>query len=179
MQLTTERLILRPWCEADAESLYKYASDERVSAPTGFPVHTSVENSREIIRNVLSMGENYAVCLKTDGVAIGSIGLKIGAKSNFDLPETEGELGFWIGVPFWGQGFIPEAARELIRYAFDELHLTRLWCGYFDGNKKSKRAQEKCGFVYHRTVRDIFWEKTGDIRTEHISCLEAPHSFQK
>lgn len=47
--IQTERLILRPWCEADAESLYEYAKDERVGPAAGWPVHTSVENSREII----------------------------------------------------------------------------------------------------------------------------------
>ena len=50
----TERLILRHWAEDDAEELYKYASDPQVGPPAGWPPHTSVENSREIIKNVLS-----------------------------------------------------------------------------------------------------------------------------
>ena len=172
MILHTERLILRPWDEADAESLYEYAKDDRVGPIAGWPPHTSAENSREIIRTVLSEPETYAVCLKEDNRAIGSIGLMIGKNSNLDLPENEGEIGYWIGVSFWGQGLIPEAVRELIRRAFDELHLVRLWCGYFDGNEKSKRCQEKCGFVYHHTNKDIPWKLMGDIRTEHITCLD-------
>ena len=171
MILETERLVLRPWDETDAESLYEYAKDERVGPITGWPVHTSVDMSRDVIKNVLSAPETYAVCLKEDNKAIGSIGLMIGKNSNLALPENEGELGYWIGVPFWGQGLIPEAARELIRRAFADLGLEKLWCGYFDGNEKSKRVQEKCGFVYQRTDRDIYWQKTGDIRTEHITCL--------
>ena len=67
MILETERLILRPWCEDDAEELYKYASDPEVGPPAGWPPHTSVENSREIIRTVLSAPETYAVCLKENG----------------------------------------------------------------------------------------------------------------
>ena len=101
MILTTERLILRPWEESDAESLYEYAKDERIGPPTGWPAHTSVRNSLEIIRTVLAAPENYAVCLKEDNRAIGSIGLMVGEQSNIGLPDTEAEIGFWIGVPFW------------------------------------------------------------------------------
>ena len=63
MELQTERLILRPWLESDAESLYEYAKDPRVGPMAGWPPHTSVENSLGIIRNVLAVDENYAVCL--------------------------------------------------------------------------------------------------------------------
>ena len=169
--LTTERLLLRAWVEADAESLFKYAKDDRIGPAAGWPVHTSVENSREIIRTVLSSPETYAVCMKENNEPIGSVGLMIGQRSNIGLPDTEGEIGYWIGVPFWGQGLIPEAVREVIRHAFEDLRLATLWCGYFDGNEKSRRVQEKCGFRYHHTNRDIYWERMGDVRTEHISRL--------
>ncbi len=171
MILQTERLLLRPWEETDAESLYEYAKDERVGPIAGWPPHTSVENSRAVIKNVLSVPETYAVCLKKDNRAIGSIGLMIGKNSNIELPESEGEIGYWIGVPFWGKGLIPEATRELIRHAFADLHLETLWCGYFDGNEKSKRCQEKCGFTYHHTNKDVYWKLMDDIRTEHITRL--------
>ena len=171
MILETERLILRPWEETDAESLYEYAKDDRVGPITGWPAHTSVEMSREVIQTVLSAPEIYAVCLKEDNRAIGSIGLMIGSRSNIGLPDTEAEIGYWIGVPFWGRGLIPEAAREIIRRAFADLHLETLWCGYFDGNEKSRRVQEKCGFVYHHTNKDLYWKMMDDIRTEHITRL--------
>ena len=171
MELYTERLVLRPWTEADAESLYEYARDPAVGPIAGWPVHTDVENSREIIRTVLSAEETYAVCLREDGVAIGSVGLVMGRASNLPISEGEGEIGYWIGVPFWGRGLIPEACRELIRHGFEDLGLDRLWCGYFDGNEKSRRAQEKCGFVYQRTDKDIHWRLMDDIRTEHVTCL--------
>lgn len=179
MNMETERLILRPWCEDDAESLFAFAKDPAVGPIAGWPTHTSVENSREIIRNVLAVNETYAVCLKTDNKAIGSIGLMIGTQSNLDLPETEGEIGYWIGVPFWGMGLIPEATKELIRHAFVDLNLETLWCGYFEGNAKSKRVQEKCGFVYHHTNKDIYWKMMDDIRTEHITRLTRKEWEQK
>ena len=171
MRFETERLILRPWIESDAESLYEYASDPAVSGPTGFPVHKSAEESREVIKNILSADGNYAVCLKPEDKAVGCVSLMIGEKSNIKCAGNEAEIGYWIGVPFWGNGFIPEAVCRIMRYGFEELGLEKLWCGYFDGNEKSRRVQEKCGFVYHHTNRDLFWEKTGETKTEHITCI--------
>ena len=88
MILKTDRLILRPWEESDAEDLYEYAKDDRIGPPTGWPAHTSVRNSLDIIRTVLAAPETYAVCLKENGKAIGSIGLMIGEQSNIGLPDT-------------------------------------------------------------------------------------------
>jgi len=172
MQLETKRLILRSWLESDAECLYNYAKNPDIGPIAGWPVHTSIENSREIIKNVLSADETYAVCLKKDNKAIGSVGLMIGnASSNLDLPDTEAEIGYWIGVPFWGQGFIPEAVQELLRHGFKDLRLLKIWCAYFHGNMKSKRVQEKCGFTYHHTNENVLCKLIGDIRTEHITCM--------
>lgn len=178
MELITERLILRPWQESDAESLYKYAKDPKVGPIAGWPVHTSVDNSRGIIREVLSAEETYAVCLKENERAVGSIGLMKGAASNLNLPDTEGEIGYWIGVPYWGQGLIPEAVKEILRRGFEDLKLDKIWCGYFEGNTKSKRVQEKCGFIYHHTNENIYWRLMDDIRTEHVSCINREDWYQ-
>lgn len=169
-KLETERLILRPWEELDAEILYEYAKDPRVGPIAGWPVHTSVDNSREIIRDVLSADGTYAVTAKGGNRAIGSIGLMVGDKSNLGLLETEAEIGYWIGVPFWGMGYIPEAAQELMRYAFVELKLDTIWCGYFDGNDKSRRVGEKCGFRFDRT-EEKEWPLIGETKTQHITRL--------
>lgn len=116
--IETERLILRPWREDDAEALYKYASDPDIGPPAGWPTHTCIENSRDIIRTVFSAPETYAVCLK-DGSPIGSIGLKLNGSTDMTDRDDECELGYWIGKPFWGQGMIPEASRALLRHAFE------------------------------------------------------------
>ena len=171
MILETERLILRPWELTDAEYLFQYASHPAVGPIAGWSPHTSVENSREIIENILSAPETYAVVLKELSHPIGSIGLMIGSASNIGIPDTEGEIGYWIGVPFWGQGFIPEASRKIMQHGFEDLGLQRLWCGYFDGNNKSKRAQEKCGFTYHHTTNNVPCAIEGLLRTEHITCI--------
>ena len=168
MILETKRLILRPWCEADAEDLYTYASDPLVGPPAGWPPHTSIENSREIIRTVLSAPETYAVCLKENGKAIGSVGMH---RNDIAEEDDEYELGYWIGRPFWGQGLIPEASHELIRHAFEDLGMNRIWCGHYDGNIKSRRVQEKLGFVFHHTTEGIEVSLLGEIRTGHVMLL--------
>ena len=169
--LETDRLILRFWNESDAEDLYKYASNPDVGPIAGWPVHTSVENSKDIIKGVLSEPDTYAVVLKETGHPVGSIGLMRGEASNIGISDMEAEIGYWIGVPYWGQGLIPEAVNEIMRYGFDELKLEKIWCGYFDGNEKSKRVQEKCGFHYSHTSENVHCAIEGDLRTEHVTCI--------
>lgn len=171
MILQTKRLLLRPWENGDAEDLYEYAKDPLVGPIAGWPVHTNIEFSKRILKTVLSEPGIFAVVLKQTNRPIGSIGLTLGKESTLNIEEDEGEIGYWVGVPYWGQGIIPEAATELLRYGFEELGLKRVWCGYFEGNTKSRRVQEKCGFQYHHTNRDIYWELMNDIRTEHVTCL--------
>ncbi len=171
MELYTKRLILRPWQESDAKALYKYAKNPNVGPIAGWQPHTSIENSREIIKNVLSAAENYAVVLKETGEAVGSIGIMT-AKSEIHsatMVADECEIGYWIGEAYWGQGLIPEAVNELLRYAFEDLQMTTVWCGYFDGNEKSKRVQEKCGFIYSHTEYNTPVPLMNDVRTEHFT----------
>lgn len=169
MVFETDRLILRPWNEDDAESLFLYAKDPDVGPIAGWPVHTSVDYSREIIKDVLSADETYAVCLKENNRAIGSIGLIPPAQTHTEISDDEMEIGYWIGVPFWGKGLIPEAVRVLIEHAFVDLGCRALWCGYYDGNEKSRRCQEKCGFNYHHTEENKPCALMGDVRTEHFT----------
>ncbi|HHU74162.1 MAG TPA: GNAT family N-acetyltransferase [Clostridiales bacterium] len=171
MILKTERLILRPWEERDAEDLFKYASNPKVGPIAGWPPHKNMEESLNVIRNVFSVPECYAVCLKEDNKAIGCIALKMGEATDMTDAEDECELGYWIGEPFWGQGLIPEAARELIRHGFEDLGMKTIWCGYYDGNEKSKRVQEKCGFVYLHTIEGLEVPLLGETRTGHTNYL--------
>lgn len=167
----TERLLLRPWLESDAEELYLYAKDPQVGPIAGWPPHKSVDDSREIIRTVLSKPETYAIVLKSTGKPIGSIGLMFKGDGFAPIGDTEAELGFWVGVPHWGNGYAPEASRCLFRYGFGQLNLTAIWCGYYDGNLKSKRAQEKCGFEYQFTKENCPTPMFDELRTMHFNLL--------
>lgn len=171
MILTTKRLILRPWEESDAESLYTYAKDPSIGPIAGWPVHTDVKNSLEIIRNVLNTPETYAICLKEDNEAIGSVGLHLNGSTDLTDRDDECELGYWIGKPFWGNGYVPEAAQEIIRHGFEDLGMTAIWCSYYDGNIKSKRVQEKCGFIYQFTSKELEVPLMNEVRTGHVSRL--------
>lgn len=169
--METERLILRPWREEDALPLYKYAKNPAVGPIAGWPPHTSVENSREVIRDILSAPETYAVVLKETNEPVGSVGIMFGdSVHSADMQDGDAEIGYWIGVPYWGKGLIPEAVNRLLRRCFEELEVKRVWCGYYDGNTKSRRVMDKCGFKFHQTEEGKP-SPLGDVRTEHFTLL--------
>lgn len=172
MVIHTERLTLRPWRETDAASLFAYASDPDVGPAAGWPPHRSIEESREIIRTVFAAPHTFAVCLAATDEPVGSIGLMPSrCESNRRDDGLELEVGYWIAKPFWGRGFAPEAVRAMQRYAFDTLGCKALWCGYYEGNNKSLRVQQKCGFAPHHVERDVLCELMGDVRTECFTYL--------
>ncbi len=91
---------------------------------------------------MLSVPETYAIVDKESGTAIGSISLKLKGSTDLTDREDECEIGYWLGVPYWGKGLMTEAAKELIRHAFEDLGMTKVWAGYYDGNDRSRRVQE-------------------------------------
>lgn len=171
MELETKRLQLRPWLAEDASWLYEYAKDPAVGPAAGWPAHRDIEESRALICTVLNGPACYAICEKVCGHPIGTIELKLPGKTELTDRATECELGYWLGRPFWGRGYMPEAARTLLRYGFTELEMEAIWCGYYTGNEKSKRVQEKLGFVPHHLRRSAPVPLLGEMRDEQINVL--------
>lgn len=169
--LETERLILRPWKKSDAPELYCYAKDPAVGPIAGWPVHTSVEYSRRIISTVFAEPETYAVVLKETGLAVGCAVILLPGCCNAPAARNEAEIGYWIGVPYWGHELIPEAVRALLRRCFTTLGCDGVWSGRYDGNENSRRVQEKCGFRFHHTEINKPCLLMGELRTEHFSYL--------
>ena len=169
--LETERLILRPWADSDAEDLYEYAKDPDVGPAAGWPAHRSVEESLDVIQNVLKERETYAICLKTDGRAIGAVSLKLKGHTDLTDRDDECELVYWVGKPFWGQGIMPEAAREILRHAFEDIGMEKVWVAYYEGNDKSRRVQEKAGFRYQWRSEDVDVPLLHEKRTGYVSLL--------
>lgn len=169
--LETQRLLLRPWCVEDAQALYDLAKDPQVGPAAGWPVHTSVENSRHIIQTVLAVEGTYAVVPRGEAAPIGSVALMLGEKDGRDMGPRGAEAGYWIGVPHWGKGYIPEAVEELLRHGFQDLGLETVWCAYYDGNVKSRRVMEKCGFRYHHTEEGKLCALLDQVHTEHFTAL--------
>lgn len=169
--LETERLTLRAWAETDAESLYAYAKDPDIGPIAGWPAHRSKEESLNTIRHVLNGKECYAICERGSNNPIGSIELKLNGHTDMTDRDDECELGYWLGKPFWGRGYMPEAAKEVIRHGFVDLGMSAIWCGYYDGNLKSKRVQEKVSFVYHHTCDEVPVPLMHEVRVGHVNVL--------
>ena len=145
--METERILLRPWHESDAEALFKYASDPEVGPRAGWAPHKSVEESLEIIRTVFNNDTNWAIELKATGEAIGAIGYASACGCN--LPAREGEplCGYWVAKPYWNQGICTEALRLMLDHIHKMTVIKSLISGHFVDNPASGRVMEKCGFV--------------------------------
>ena len=168
--LKTNRLILRRFEDSDAEDMFKYASDPAVGPIAGWPAHQSVEESLDVIRNVLNGKEAYAICLKEGGM-IGTIELKLNGHTDMTERDDECEMGYWLGKPFWGQGIMPEAVEEMLRHAFEDCGMTKVWIGYYEGNEKSKRVQEKCRFRYGWKSEGVDVPLMHEKRTGNVSSM--------
>jgi RimJ/RimL family protein N-acetyltransferase len=139
--LETARLRLRPLRPTDAPRIREYAGDLRVAEMTSLIPHPYPEHAAEewIVRCTAGDDIAFAIARRETDELVGAIGVH---------PEPNGliaEIGFWIGVPFWGRGYCTEAAREILRFCFEDLGLQRVHAGHFAGNEASGRVQEKIG----------------------------------
>lgn len=150
MIFKTERLILRPWKESDASNLYKYAKNPNIGPIAGWPPHQSIEESLNIINTVFAKKETYAIV--KDDEAIGSIGILIHPDGNHYWGDNCGELGYWIGEPYWGQGLIVEASKVLLKHGFEDLGLKKIYATFKNDNFQSKRVLEKLDFHHVDTI---------------------------
>ena len=110
--LETDRLLLRPFTEDDAESLYAYASHPEVGPPAGWRPHRSVEESRQVIENIFIPSDALAVLRKSDGRLIGSAGFVDRHRTELGTPSEE--IGYSLARDCWGQGLIPEAVKDVV-----------------------------------------------------------------
>lgn len=153
--IETERLILRPFRDADLEDFYAYASVEGVGEMAGWKHHESIAESRRILDSFITNDKTFALCLRENGKVVGSLGVeKYGmeeALTEFDAYYGR-ELGYILAKEHWGKGLMPEAVNAVKAYLFDELALDFLLCGYYNFNERSKRVQLKCGFKPYRSL---------------------------
>lgn len=171
--IETDRLILRPWRLSDAPALYSLARDPAIGPIAGWPPHESVEESAGVITAVLSAPETYAAVLKDAGKLVGCVGFNAGDAANMPLTADELELGYWIGKPYWGCGYATEAARAVLAHGFDDLGLSGVHSGYYDGNERSRRVLEKLGFTSVRTENGVLCKPLAETRTEHFLYLSS------
>ena len=172
MKFETRRLQLRSWKEGDAPSIFQYASDPAVGPIAGWPPHRTLGDSQDVLNLFLSKPECYAICLKPSDDPIGCVELKLQGSSDLVNNPKECELGYWLGKPFWGQGIMPEAVKEMLRHAFEDCGMERVWCGHYEGNLKSRRVMEKNGFTYRWTTENLEVPLMHETRTGHVFCIE-------
>jgi ribosomal-protein-alanine N-acetyltransferase len=146
--LETEHLFLRPFDLSDAKRVQALAGDKDVASTTLAIPHPygngMAEDWIRTHRGAFEKGElvNFAIVLRSTGELIGAIGLTLSQE------HVRAELGYWVGKPYWDQGYCTEAAREIIRYAFGSLALNRVQAMHLSRNPASGKVMRKIGMKH-------------------------------
>ena len=139
--LKTARLMLRAPSHNDVAAMVALAGDRRVAENTArIPHPYTAADAVGLLASINQTGGETVFAITLDGALIGMCGL--------DRRQDGVELGYWLGVPFWGRGYATEAARALIDHAFAELGHDMLSSGARVSNPASRRVLEKCGFQW-------------------------------
>ncbi|ODA68131.1 putative succinyl-CoA transferase [Methyloligella halotolerans] len=142
MRLRTLRLILRPLSMGDAGRIALLAGDRDIARMTASIPHPYSEwQASEWLKSVAAGEEGTVFAIESDGKLIGCTGYR-----SDDGGQTA-EVGYWVGKPFWGQGFATEAVAELIVHAFATERFDSLLGGHFEDNPASARVLGKLGFA--------------------------------
>ena len=147
--LKTDRLLLREWRESDKPAFARLNADLRVTE--FFPVSLTREESDQLSEKIQSHFRRhgfglYAAELRQTGSFIGYVGVAIPTFETKFTPCVE--IGWRLAAANWGQGLATEAAREVVRHAFDDLRLTELVSFTVPANMRSRRVMEKLGMAH-------------------------------
>lgn len=157
MQLATDRLLLRPFVPDDAPAVQRLASAYEIAENTLLIPHPYPEGAAAawIARPKEANHYLFAITLREGGDVIGAIALE--AK-----PEHgRGEIGYWVGTPYWNRGYVTEAARAVLGFGFESLGLHRIFAMHFSRNPSSGRVMQKLGMKHEGTLREH--EKKWDV----------------
>jgi [ribosomal protein S5]-alanine N-acetyltransferase len=152
--LETERLLLRPLMPDDAPAIARLAGRREIADTTiSIPHPYSEERARQWIAEtagLFAQGKSvvFAMQLKSGGNLAGGIGLR-----DIDTEHSLAELGFWVAVEYWGQGYATEAARAVVGFAFEQLGLNRIYAHHMVRNPASGRALAKLGMKVEGLLR--------------------------
>lgn len=139
--------------ESDARCLYHFAKNPNVGPIAGWPPHESVEYSLNIIKTLFCRPECYAIV--KDDIPIGCAELLIHPDGNHWWGEGSAELGYWVAEEYQGNGYATQACIILIKHAFEDLNIQRIFASYKKENLASKRVLEKLGFEYFTELNNI------------------------
>ena len=140
--LETERLSLRRPTLADVKAIAHLANDRRIAENTRCLPHPYLrDHAVEFVRAMAADGRASVFLIENSHSPIGMVGI--------DWREQDApELGYWLGVEHWGQGFGTEAARAVIDFFFEEFEAEHLMSGARVANPSSRNILEKCGFQW-------------------------------
>lgn len=152
--LETDRLILRAWEITDLDDFFEYASVEGVGEKAGWEHHKSKDKSLEILKMFMEEKKVFAIVLKENQKAIGSIGIEeLGEELDKDLDNLSGrELGYVLNKDYWNKGIMTEAVSKVIDYCFNTLKLNFLMASYFNHNIASKKVLENLNFKFYKDI---------------------------
>lgn len=154
VKLETERLLLRPLTTEDAPTVARLAGRREIADTTISIPHPYTESqAQEWIEKHAKQSNPieqivFGVTIKPDGQLIGTIGLR-----DIDHEHCQAEMGLWIGVDWWGNGFATEAAHAVIRHGFEGLKLNRIYAHHMVRNPVSGRVLEKIGMKREGLLR--------------------------
>lgn len=148
--IETERLLLRPFTETDLNDFYEYAKNPNVGPNAGWKPHENMDESKAILKDFMDNDEVLAIVWKENNKVIGSVGLH---KDPLRSADNVKMLGYVLSEDYWGRGITTEAAKAVLRYAFNEMNLYMVTVHHYPFNHRSKRVIEKCGFIYEGTLR--------------------------
>jgi Acetyltransferases, including N-acetylases of ribosomal proteins len=171
--LETNRLILRKLTLKDDQDLFEYASDDNVTRYLSWDTHKTIEDSRSFILFTLGRYErdeagDWGIIYRETGKLIGTIGF-----SWYDFKNRRAEIGYVLAKNFWGQGIMPEAARQIVKFGFEEMGLNRIECCHFLPNEKSGRVMQKIGMSYEGIARERIFAKGKYWDVKQYAILES------
>lgn len=148
--LDTNRLRIRPYSEADIAELVPLIGAREVAATTLRIAHPYTEQDARDFLELAKQRDRLwlAITLLSDARQIGGIGLRV------EADHRHAELGYWLGVRYWGQGYATEAGHEVLRYGFEELGLHRIFASHFKHNAASGRILKKIGMRHEGCQRE-------------------------
>lgn len=145
--IETERLILRAWKTDDAPDMFAYAQSPIVGPAAGWAPHSSIDVTQDYLAQTIKDDDTWAIVLKDQNRVIGSVGLHTTGV------DSVREVGYVMHPDFWGNGYMTEAVKAVLRFAFEELRLSSVRVKHYPDNVRSRNVIQNCGFRYDGTLR--------------------------
>lgn len=159
---------LRPWTLNDLDSLVKYANNPVIAKnmTDKFPYPYTSDNGKAFISFAMQGDPVHIFAIDVNGEAVGGIGLHL----QTDIQRKNAELGYWLAEPFWGQGIITAAIRQMTDYGFNTFDVMRIFARPFGTNVGSQKVLEKSGFILEGKFEKTLF-KNGEYLDELVYAI--------